>query len=93
MYIWWTEQFEKKENPKCKKVKHIQIIKNDVSDTGEKIKAGQNVNNEEIKRAIKIYIGRKRMSKAMLLKLKEQSLRNCQTRCLGAVNPFIILLF
>ena len=59
-YVYLVDgAIRKKENPKCKKVKHIQIIKNDVSDTGEKIKAGQNVNNEEIKRAIKIYIGRK----------------------------------
>ena len=59
-YVYLVDgAIRKKENPKRKKIKHIQIIKNDVSDTGEKIKAGQNVNNEEIKRAIRIYIGRK----------------------------------
>ncbi len=47
------------DNPKRKNKKHIQIIKHDISDIGVKLKNGRKVSNEEIKRAIRIYIGRK----------------------------------
>lgn len=59
-YVYLVDgTIRKTDNPKRKNIRHIQIIKNNVSDAGEKIKSGQNVSNEEIKRAIKIYIGRK----------------------------------
>lgn len=51
-----TKMFD---HPKRKNRKHIQIIKNEKPECSEKLAAGQNVSNEEVKRAIRIYIGRK----------------------------------
>ena len=45
--------------PKRKNKKHIQIVKQDAPEIGEKLRNGESVMNEEIKRAIRIYIGRK----------------------------------
>lgn len=42
-------------NPKKKRKKHIQIIKNIPDNVAELIENGQLLNNEGIKRAIKLY--------------------------------------
>lgn len=42
-------------NPKKKRIKHIQIVKNIPADVAELIEDGQLLKNEGIKRAIKLY--------------------------------------
>lgn len=59
-YVYLVDGVSRRtDNPKRKNKKHIQVIKQDVSDAGEKLKNGQSIGDEEIKRAIRIYIGRK----------------------------------
>lgn len=43
------------DKPKKKRKKHIQVIKQVQSDIADKFKNGQKIENEEIKRTIKVY--------------------------------------
>lgn len=43
------------DKPKKKRKKHIQVIKQVQSDIADKYKNGQKIENEEIKRTIKVY--------------------------------------
>ena len=56
-YVYLVDGKSRKlESPKKKKLKHIQVINKIDDNLLNKIQSGNNITNEEVKRAIKLYV-------------------------------------